>query len=175
MMNCDNFGDPLKFPRALSLGQSICAVFRFFVNLASDLKAGFLSLAAHRWLMSLMCDKFFFCFFFTPISKTGAELQWHIMCYSQETLICGSRNNEWKLQHVQCVICIICCDLKKNVHQTVFQKGTRTGKRASAADQPRNFLIIYVLSQFSLWSLIKKQTREHPILILSYSKSKKKK
>lgn len=95
-----------------------------------------------KWLFVSRCSqmvdesllwsvKFFFFIFFTQMSvnKTDAELQWHIMCYSQETLICGSGNNEWKLQHVQWVILIISCDLKKRLSKTRLRKRrTRAGK-----------------------------------------------
>lgn len=78
--------------------------------------------------------------FFFPskmsVNKTGAELQWHLMCYSQETLKCGSRNNTWNLQLLPSVTFICCyerfpskCILeynkKKKTHFSCWTRSTR--------------------------------------------------
>lgn len=116
--------------------------------------------------------------FFFPskmsVNKTGAELQWHLMCYSQETLKCGSRNNTWNLQLLPSVT-FICC-YERFPSKCILEYNKKKKNPLQLLNQINQTLCFknlcslkVLLLWFSLWSWITNQSREHPIQILLYS------
>lgn len=64
----------------------------------------------------------------------------------------------------------------KNTHLDVFQNKNQGTKTPIQADSFNNLSSLkFFPLPFSLWSLIKNQSREHPIQIICYSTSKKNK
>lgn len=123
--------------------------------------------------VSVTGEVFYFSSFLSQMSviKTGSQLQWHIMCYSQETPRCGSRKTLMNVQLVRLrVVFIICCDQKwLSKYSAERNKGI---KHASAAEPDQPVFLYSIKFLLRLWSLMKTQRGVHPLQLLIQHKRK---